>query len=258
MDSENFSLFFSEEVKNMHEYQKERLPKSLLFKVFKRGSTINPKNTSKLRFVEKIYILWKALMGEFFIVIRRDEGGISTDDFTKIIQLKTDKDLGIESAQSLLISNGIFVTGGKELCEALGYLNQLSASPAYNYLLRAKNSQRSKISEWRQSSVYISRFLANYEATKKKLVMNTGISMPEFYVLLYLYDGTERKSSEIYLVKFKYSYNSSRSQIQRAFVTLQNKGYIIQNGNRKWTKLKITSLGCHFLDEIIEKYLVDF
>ncbi|MFK5173314.1 hypothetical protein ACI3QN_12440, partial [Propionibacterium freudenreichii] len=88
----------------------------------------------------KLYILWKALRKNFFIVVEGDDtNGLTVEQFVEIKNAIKVRDYGVDRVNEFLIPQGTFVTGGKELMESLAYLNNLSTSPAYKYLLRGKN-----------------------------------------------------------------------------------------------------------------------
>ena len=87
--------------------------------------------------------------------------------------------------------------------------------------------------------------------------METGLTMAEWLVLTYLYNGEEMLGSIIYKEKFRYSYNSSSTKIKVSFGTLQNKGYIIKHGKNSGSRLQITPLGKDKVNEVMSKYVVN-
>lgn len=254
ISAENFDLFFSREFENISPQAKDGLPKDLSFKLFRKGGEFNSKSTSKLGFIEKLFVLWKCLNKRWWIVIEDEHKGISADQFVALKNAPKIRDYTIEQSEEL-IASGTFILASNELCNTFSYLNHLGASGAYNYLIKAKNSPKNKVTEAQKEKSWVANFLANYDGQKKNIVANTGLTIPEFYVLLCLYDGSEVASSSIYKEKFKRAYQSTPSKIKLAFGTLQHRGYITKYGVVKGVKLKITPLGKDVLNGIFDKYI---
>lgn len=258
INSDNFDLFFQSIVDGISDQQREELPPDVSYNIFRKGHKALSTSTSKLPFLAKLYVIWKAFKGEFFIVVRSKDGGVTADEFTEMLSLKKTRDYDKEYAKNMLISNGTFVQGNMELCDSLSYLNKLSASPAYKLILKSKNTKPTKLQEYRQQMNYIANMLCFYEGNKKKWVMSTGINVAEWYILIALYNGREAPSSPLYKEVFKYSYNSGVAQVKKAFGTLQKKGYIEKFGQIKGVNLKITPHGRDLVNQIMSKYVINF
>lgn len=256
IDCENFGYYFLSQSSGMSEKQKDQLPKELLYKLFIKGHRINTKSSSKLGFIEKMYVLVRALNKRFVVLIEDDEQGMTEKEFFEYKEQTKKRNYTSDSATNLE-SEGIFVLGNNELLESFHRLNNLSKSPAYNYLARTKNKNYLKPDEWKTGMNLMMNWINNYESQRKKITMQAGINMAEWIVLTYLYDGIERQGSFLYKEKFKYSYNTSSTKIRLAFCTLQNRGFIVRNGIKAAAKFQITPLGKAKLNEINSKYLVN-
>lgn len=254
IDCENFDLYFASQLPSISQPAKEGLPKDVRYKIF-HGGDGNPKNTSKLGFFSKLYILWRCLRKRWWLIIEDEETGLSIEQFFELKAAIKKRDMGVPRAEGLT-SVGTFVTGSKELCETMNYLNQLSASGAYNYLLRGKNKLPNKTAEFRRQMNYIIRFLAGYEAAKKQFVEDFELRMPEFLVLFYTYNGKEVLGSIMYNEFYKRAYQSSPTKIKLAFSTLQQKGYLKKTGDGRGAKLSITPLGVEIVNRLLDKYIV--
>lgn len=269
---ENFDLFFENKSLDLSERQKEEIPRELLFKMFRRGGQFKSKSTSKLSFITKLYILWRVLKKRWFIVIEDADNGLSVDQFVRLKEMQEDEMPDSHSAETLL-TPGTFVLADKELTNAFSYLNHLSTSNAYNYLIKTKNSflaQNQKgttseyecttfpIREWRNQVIEVAKFLSHYESVKKNFVMGSSILIPEWLVLIALYNGNEVISSQLYRSVYKYAYSSSAPQIKRAFVSLQNQGLIEKKGFKKGATIKITPLGVDKVNNILSKYVINY
>lgn len=249
IDSENFSLYFSSLVPDITPTQREALPKEIRFSLFK-GDTFNNRNTNKLNFITKLFILWKACKKRWWIVVEDENSGLSEEQFFKLKEAVKKNEHGFDKSQELL-SEGIFVTGSKELCDTFSYLNLASSSPAYKYLLRQKNTPKCKTHDDINQRKYLIRFLINYEQNKKKLTTKKQLTPAEWYVLIGLYHGETQKGAILYKETFKYCYQSSATKIKVAFGTLQERKLIVKYGENKGAKFSITSLGTMLVNEIL-------
>lgn len=254
---ENLDLYFAHELEKITPQAKDGLPRDLIFKIFRKGGEVNTTSTSKLSFISKLFILVKSLRKRWYLIIEDEESGIKMEDFKNISRLLKERDLGTDKVNNLMVRGG-FLLGGKEVCDALQYLNMLSASPTYNYVMKTKNSVSNPTTEADKAVVGVTKFLIHYENCKKQMVSQTGLAMPEFYVLLYLYRGDRIQSSLLYHDVFKRAYQSSPTKVKMAFGTLQHKGYITKYGNTSKTFLEITPLGRSFFRGVMDKYVLNW
>lgn len=252
----NFQSFFEVQAAGMAESQRELLPKELQYKIFTKGFRVNTKMTGKLGFIAKLFILFKALKKRWIIIVEDDANGMTEEEYFKLKDLTSKRDYGQDNANEL-ISHGTFVLGCTELVNTYSRLNHLSNSPAYNYLSKAKNKDYTKPDEYIRNQNYVCRFINHYDSQKKKIVMETGLTMAEWITLTYLYDGNEKSGNYLYKEKFKYSYNSSSTKIKVSFGTLQNKGLITKHGTGRGCKLQITALGKEKVNTILQKYVLN-
>lgn len=250
---ENFDLFFARTIEKMSPEAKETLPRDISFRLFRRGGAWNATSTNKLGFLAKMFVLIRALRKRFILLIEDEEGGIGLEQF---MRMKKEREFSVQAAEGLRL-DGAFVLGNKELMDYFHYLNQLSVSPAYNFLTRMKNLPPNRADQSDKEMAYIFRFLSFWDGNKRSMVANTGLNMPEIYVLLYLYPGKEVSGSDIYNDKFKRAYQSTPSKIKLAFSTLFNKGYITKYGQTRGMTIQITSTGKAVIREIVMKYAVN-
>lgn len=256
IDCEQMDLYFAHEIEKISPMAKSELPKDVSFKMFRGGGKFRSSSTSRLGFLAKLYILWKALNKRWWIVIEDEQSGITPGQFMELRKAYKKRDYGPEQA-SVLKSSGSLVLANKELGDTLTYLNRLSASGAYNYLMKDKNAPKSKTAEDNKERVYVARFLGNYEANKKGIASSAGLLMPELYVLLTLFDGKDVPTSSIYKEKFKRAYQSSPNKIKMAFSTLQARGLVVKTGVIRGATLQITSSGKALLNDILEKFVLN-
>lgn len=256
LDCEALDLFFAYEIDKISPAAKADLPKDVAFKMFRGGGKFRTQSTSRLGFLAKLYILWKALNKRWWIVIEDEENGLSTGQFLELRKAYKKGDYTPDRA-NMLKSSGSLVLASKELGDTLTYLNKLSASGAYNYVMKAKNSPKNKTAEDVGQRSFITKFLANYEAQKKNIVSTAGLVMPEFYVLMTVYDGKQVPMSHISRDKFKRAYQSSTSKIKQAFGTLQARGLVAKTGVSRGATLQITSSGKELLNGILDNFVLN-
>ena len=256
IDCEPLDLYFVHEMENISMSAKYDLPKDVAFKMFRGGGKFRTNSTSRLSFLAKLYILWKALNKRWWIVIEDEGNGLSTGQFLELRKAHKKKDYSPDQA-NVLKSSGSLVLSSKELGDTLTYLNKLSASGAYNYVMKAKNAPKSKPGEDSQQRTELAKFLANFCSQQKKMVIGAGLTVPEFYVLLTLFDGKDTPGSFIYKEKFSRAYQSSQSKIKLAFGTLQARGLISRTGQTRSATMQITSSGKELLNGMFEKYVIN-
>lgn len=141
--------------------------------------------------------------------------------------------------------------------ESLAYLNNLSTSPAYKYLLRGKNPVANKVEQNKAATEYICKFISNYEANRKKIGYQSGLNISEWMVLIALYHGGEMESNIFWKSKYQYSFNSSKTKIKLAVGSLQRRGYIVKYGSTFKAKVQITPFGVSACNDILQRYCVN-
>lgn len=254
--NENFDYYFSDNASKLNEEQIDDLPGFLKFKLFRSRNSFNENNTSKLTLLQKLYVLTKSCKKKWYIVIEDEDKGLSIEDFNVFKKSIKKRELTITDSERLQLS-GDFVLGSKELMESLAHINYLSVSSAYKFAIKGKNL-KSDFVEFKKNALYFTRLLMFYESNKKKMVIQKGFKMPEFYTLLYFYDGVKKKGADVYNTVFKNAYNSSKSQINTGLTRLHNKGYLTKYGSVRHTEYSITPLGVEAVNLILSKYVLDF
>lgn len=256
VSSENFDLYFAKEIEKLTPQAKESLPRDIVFKLFRKGGAFNSNSTSKLSFLTKLYVLWRALNKRWWIVIEDEDRGMTPGQFMELRRLYKRKEYGVDQARDISLA-GTLVLGAKEMGESMAYANRLSASPAYNYLMKAKNNPKNPAAEADKQVQYIAKFLVHWESGKKTLVSRTGMGIPEVFVLLALYHGREVAGATLYHEVYKRAYQSSPAKIKTAFRILQQRGYINKMGVTSNSTLQITATGKDVLRDLLDKYAIN-
>lgn len=256
ISSDNFDFFFEKQLASMTESQKQEIPKGLLYRLLSRAGMVDEKSTRKMSFVMKLFVLFKVFKKRCIIIIEDEENGITEEAFLKLKKQTTKHDFGQKNASNLL-THSLFVLGNKELCDTYHRLNMLSVSPAYNYLINAKNKDYTKPGQWIAAMTYVNRFISHYEANRKRIVMETGLTMADWLVLTHLYNGNLIPSANIYKEWYRYSFNSSATKIKSSFSSLQARKYVEKVGSTRAAKIRITALGKDKVNEVLAKYVVN-
>jgi len=255
IETDNFELYFEKQLATITEAGREAIPKEL-GKMFRVDGTLQHGFIRKMDYQAKLWVLWRCLGKRVWIVAENEETGIGLEDFTKLREAIKRRDFGAKKAEGLT-TRAEFFTGNKELGDMFDYLRQLSASPAYNYLNKYKNFKPTKTGEHVREMNYIVRFLRNYESQKKKWGQAKGLSIPEWYVLIYLYDKEFSLGSTIYKDTFKKAHLSSPRRIKGSYGTLQSRGLILKQGTGKGTRLQITPMGREIVNSILANYALN-
>jgi hypothetical protein len=255
--SDNFDEFFSKIVSSMGVEEKAQIPSGLISKLIYRKGVVGKKSLIRLGFLGKIYILFKALRRRVFILVEgsESEGAMSVKDFINYRTAAKEKDFGETPARQLL-THGHFVLGGKELMDGVDYMNMLSVGPAYNYLTRMKGGKRDTLTEWQMQREYVVRFVLTWESNKKKWIREYGVSMCEFLILMYCYHGKPVAGSEMYNHTLVNAYFSTPSAIREGMSSLKDRGYVKKDGVSVGATIRITPIGKHIVDEILDKYAI--
>lgn len=257
LNCENFDHYFASQLPNLTPEAKDGLPRDIVFKLFRKGGDAKSKSTSKLSFLAKLYVLCRSLGKRWYLVIEDEERGLKLSQFNDIPRMLKERRVDMGNAEDFMLTGG-YILADRELSDLFSYLNRLSSSKPYNYLVRAKNAPPNEITEENRATDYVTRFLMNYEGCKKDLVSQTGLNIPEFFVLMALYPGEETVGATLYNKVFKRSYQSSPAKIKVAFGTLQQRGYIRKWGISKGAKMQITPLGRECFRGILDKYLLNW
>lgn len=250
--NENFRRFFDYKVSQMTPAQKQNIPTDILSRLFNKKGEVTRKTLS---FLQMIYILSQSGLSNIMIVAEDYENGIGVEEFVRFKHkqkfTKTPTEEGNE-----FIAYGAMTLVNKDVAEYLTHINAISLSGAMNYALKLKGTKKPNIPDKETEFNYFTDMLTYYESNKKKMLKRDLISMPDWYVLLYLADGDEKKAVNIYAQKFSDALNSSKPQIIAALKKLAGQHYITVIGKSRNTKYKITPLGKSVIRELIKRYVI--
>lgn len=254
ISSPQFTDYFSEQIKNLTQEQRNDIPKDLKIKI-KIDSEDGYTHTI-YNLLQQLYVLYRVLNKRCYIVVEDEENGISVDEFLALDKEKFDK-VNDENAKKLY-TKAAFILGARDLINSFHYLNLLSYSPAYSYFLKLKNIRSTKYHHQEQSVKYICNLISMYEGRKKLITRNLGITTPEWYVMLLFADGMERGAAFAYKDRYHNAYNSSRKQISVAIKKLVDKGILQRFSKNKGATYILTPYGFDKLFEILGKYVVNY
>lgn len=260
ISSENFDLYFEQQVASISPMAKQMMPKDVNYKIYRGGSKSNTKSSSKLSFIAKLWILWKFLHKRIWVVVEDEQNGLSIEEYFKLKEAIQAKEKNINKSEEASASM-TFITASKELGDCFAALNNSCASPSYNFLQKAKNGiklqHKNPATEYRKQMNFIAKFITFWEGNKKRWIAEKVVTVPEFLVLIALYEGKEVQSSSIYNGIFKYAFQSSASKVKMAFSSLRHRGLISKTGSTKQAYFNITDLGIATVNSILSKYALN-
>lgn len=253
---DNFDEFFALQVAKASENQKELLDKELLNSLYAFSSKARVQKIAKMNFFSKMFVLFKMLKKRCIIIVEDEVNGMDEEQFFEWKKRLPKQEYTTGNSEEL-ITHSFFALGNKELVDTFHKLNGLSASRAYSYMIGSKNKSPKAKTSWQDNMDYIFRFLSHYEGNRKRISMQTGLNMPEWLVLIYLYKGEWTQGKAMYQERYKYSFNTNARSIRSAFGSLRGKGYIEKVGETVNAKLRITALGRDKVNEIAQKFVVN-
>lgn len=253
-NSENFDRFFENAVSNLTPSQRENMPHDVSRKLFKRTGVIA---TERVTFIQKMYILYQVIGMEVFLFVRGEQGsGIDIAQFQKQVDEKT---FNVTEEDAIrMVKDVRFVVGNSQIADYVGYLNLISISKAYKYAMSIINAKRFKFVDGAKQKefLYLTKMLVKYDSTRSKMLSDRQLTVADWYILSYLYDGVDKKASLIYGTTYKHAYGMSRPNFFRGLSTLFERGFIRKKGSGQTVTYYITELGKNEVKEIIKKYVI--
>lgn len=256
IECDNFDFYFLKCFENITLAGREAIPKDIFFKLFDSKGNPRIEVIHRLPFLTKLFILWQSFNKKWWVVVQDEADGLGLEEFKEYLKSIKKRDFSLGRSTEFE-KDGNFYLANKQLGDVFSYLNSLSVSPAYNYLVKGKNKTSTKSADWSEQVEYIAAFISNYESNRKKMALATNISMPEWFVLTSLFHGKEMVGAILYTQKFKKAFQSSPSRIKTSFGSLQSKGLIEKIGANKGATLKITALGRSKVVQMLERFALN-
>jgi predicted transcriptional regulator len=254
--NENFNHYFTEKLNGLTPEQKDKLPNELLYKIFKRG---NEASAEALNFNEKTWILSVVFERNVTILIDDDEG-LDTKDFVTAIKAQRGKKTNGELLEDLRVHSA-FALGNKELMTSMMYIAHVSCSSVYQLVKQnvpnADHARNKKFMEAKTAFNKTLGMLKHYEANTRRITMNYGLTMPEWYALIN-FAIAEGYAKDFYNRDFKYSYNSNTRNLHKGLKSIALKGYISAKKVGIKDRYTITAKGMELLGRIFSNILLNF
>lgn len=253
--NENFNHFFTEKLNAMTDEQRIVLPQELSFKIFKYG---NIASAGLLNFNEKMWMLSNVFNCQLTIVVEDADNGMDIKDYvaSQKVQRGTKNNGDLLEAMK---THAAFALGNKELMNSLMYMAHVCCSNVYQlvkkYTPNADHPKNTKFIDGKMAFTKTLQFLKNYEANKRRITETYGITMPEWYALMYFAIG-EGFAKDFYKKDFVYSYNSSMINLHKGMLRMYSMGYLIKRKVGIKDKYSISSKGMDLLDKIFNNLLL--
>lgn len=252
IENENFNFWFANLAAEMTEVEQLRVPPIFLEKLFRMNGKFNV-TSDKMKFLDKLYILHRALRKKIFVVIE-DESGIGVEDF-----LRLNKEWKPETYEDTDRKIDVcFVLSNKELADGFSAMNHRDVSPAYNYFLKSKNTAPSQIAHFNRQMSYLGKTVAWYEGRKRKMMAEYGLTLQQWYILTYICDGKDYEFKNLYEDVFAYGIGSTQPMMYTGLTALRKKGLVERFGETHNSKIRITARGKDFTQTILHKYFANW
>jgi len=200
--------------------------------------------------------LQRALDRKWHIVIESQVGeeALSVEHYKDFREQRVWNNV-LSSEANLLLRDGVFVLGDRDLIRWLFHLNDVSISGAYNHCLKVRNVKPQNLFKERKSLMYFINMLLVYEGNKRRIIRDFGVNMAEFFCLLYFYDGSKKEVAPIYEEILAGAIAVNKGTILRGLRQLHQKGYTERYGNGKKISYSITAMGINIVNDILVKYV---
>lgn len=254
--SENFENYFKDKIAGITPAQKQKLPDSLLYKLFK-GAKVAP---AMLSFKEKVYILNTCFDANVVIHVNDPEMEFSDQDIKAIQKTQNGKMTNTELLAQPKIRAG-FVMGDRNLFQAMTYLNHAYTSQIYTLLRKVRTEERSvkdkNYARGRQVVEGVSDLILKYEQYKKRLIMQYNLSPQQLYALLYFSAG-EKLGKDFIQRDFRYAFNASARMLSGSIKSLVDSGHLNRRGKTTHFQYTLTAKGQDLLNKVISKVIDNF
>lgn len=210
----------------------------------------------RLTFEQKVSILWKVFGKDVFLVVKEEEDGFLPEDFLANERERKHRKYG-ESETRSFIAEARLVLGTEAVCEAFHYRSILNSGRMYRYLAGIKGE--SKLSSGKKGMAQLAKMLIHYEANKKKMTKQTGLTISEWLILLYYADNLEKNGNPVYSGTYLDAHGASRAMLLRAFKRLSTDGLLTKKKvGKSEAHYKITTLGLDKLYTVFGNHILNY
>lgn len=249
-------------LENITPEQKKQIPNQLLVKIFKNKAA----SVNTLSEQQKDYIYYFLFNKRIYKIVEDNERGMNIEEFIKARDTysrnrQAKKMLTVPDATGDMHFYGMFILGTKDLVDAMSYFWIVSHMPTFKLLSEvrktAKRIKNSKMEQVKHHTINLVRMISNYEAVKKRIPMEYSLTMPEWYMLMFFYDG-EKKGSTGYREKYIYAYSASKNNLAGALVRLTKDGFLDRRGKAGRATYSLTPKGKDIVDKILLKVILNY
>lgn len=255
--NENLNHFFTEKLNSMTPEQRLALPYELDYKIFRNGLA---GSAEKLTFNEKFWMLQCVFGCDLVITVLDLENGLSIADYGAALKAQKGK---LQNGELLnrFQTKTLFVLGGKELMSSLLYLTHVYCTSIYQLVKKhvpnADHKKNKAFVKEREAYNKTFEFIINYEANKKRITMDYGFNMPEWYCLLY-FASNEGWAQNFYNRDLKYAYNSNNRDMHAALQKMYKNGYLTRRKFGIKDKYTLSAKGMEMINRIFANILLKF
>ncbi len=247
--NENFEAWFLDKLKAITPEQRAKLPRELLFKLFKNQEIHN----GSISILEKMYILSIAFGQNMTISVEADEGGLDASEYRKAV----DAQKAVITNKELLETPAVrasFILSNRDLSNSIMYVNQAQCTDIYRLIKMINpkdlNKKDHKFKATKEALRNVVSFLLEYEKNFQRIIMEFQLDTAQVLALLYFSTG-EKLGKDFYDKDFKYTYN--RRLLSNALTALTRSSCLTKRGGTTQIKYQLTAKGIDLLDRILSK-----
>lgn len=252
-----FDHYFIDKLNNITPEERALLPERLSFKIYKFGIE---GSSERLTFQEKMWILSVVFKQSVTIMVEDRKNGIGMREYGKARAANRGKINNGELLDEMQVHSA-FVIGDRELMAASLYMDHVCCSNIFSLVKEIiKNTGHKKNQQFIKSKKDVNeilKFLTNYEAKKRRIALDYGMTMPKWYALLYFSTG-EKLGADFYNRDFQYAYASNRITLHRDMKWLQENGYLMRRGEKLKYRYSVTGAGLNLLNRIMDNIILKY
>lgn len=253
--NEHFEHYINSLVNDMTDAQRASLP----YELTKRGFDKSGFKANRLSFSELSYMAVTCFNKRMVIMFDDDteDSGVTINSLNDALLVGKRK-IPLEKIAENMQVNGIFVLGGRDLIEATLSMRLVAQSQLWRYLMsKSKGLAKGKSNGYRERRAVLRAMvglLCKYDSLKGVINGEFGLSIAEWYCLMFYFDG-EKKPGE-FRKMFKGSPGGQRLSLKKANSRLTKMGYLLPRGQKSTQVYSLTAKGDELVNKIMQRVFI--
>ncbi len=253
--NEHFSNYVTSLVMDMTDAQRAALPYSISKKAFLQSGF----RSDRLTFGELSQLAITAFNKRIVILVDSDDDSATTIDTLKDALLVQRRKKPLHEVAEKMQTDAMFVLADRELIEATLSLRLVAQSQVWRHLLtKAKKLPKAgKNIGFRERRAVIkamASLLCKYDSLKAVLPGEFGVSLAEWYALLFFFEG--EKTPGEYRRMFKSTPGGKRGNLKKATQRLTRVGLLAGRGRARTQVYSLTAKGDELVIRVLERLFI--